>query len=211
MPDMSNVEHWQLAQLPDSRTLQGRFVRLEKLDLARHGDGLWAALQGPGSDTRLWDYLPYGPFTERHVFEDFLSGFASSSDPCFYTVIDQATGTVDGYLSLMSIVPAHGRIEIGHVTFGASMQRTPKGTEAVYLLAKESFALGYRRLEWKRAPSVPPSVSALPTKARFASTWWSKATTATRRGIRSSTANGLSVRTRSRPGWRTITSTKASR
>lgn len=49
----------------------------------------------------------------------------------------------------MSIVPAQGRIEIGHVAFGASMQRSPKSTEAVYLLAKESFALGYRRLEWK--------------------------------------------------------------
>ena len=49
----------------------------------------------------------------------------------------------------MSIFPSAGRIEIGHVTFGASMQRTPKATEAVYLLAKESFALGNRRLEWK--------------------------------------------------------------
>ncbi|BCQ65913.1 hypothetical protein PBOI14_76630 [Pseudomonas sp. Boi14] len=29
------------------------------------------------------------------------------------------------------------------------MQRSPKSTEAVYLLAKEAFALGYRRLEWK--------------------------------------------------------------
>jgi hypothetical protein len=56
---------------------------------------------------------------------------------------------VQGILSLMSIVPAQGRIEIGHVTFGASMQRSPKSTEAVYLLAREIFALGYRRLEWK--------------------------------------------------------------
>jgi len=146
---MSNLEHWQAETLPDSRTLQGRFIRLEKLDLAHHGDGLWAALQGPGSDARLWDYLPYGPFTERSAFDDFLSGMQAGSDPWFYTVIDQDTGAIDGYLSLMSIVPAHGRIEIGHVTFGASMQRTPKSTEAVYLLAKESFALGNRRLEWK--------------------------------------------------------------
>ncbi|MNM46890.1 hypothetical protein D3C81_578470 [compost metagenome] len=64
-------------------------------------------------------------------------------------MIDRASGEVQGLLSLMSIVPAQGRIEIGHVTFGAPMQRSPKSTEAVYLLAKESFALGYRRLEWK--------------------------------------------------------------
>lgn len=146
---MSNLEHWQAAKLPDSRTLHGRFIRLEKLDLAHHGDGLWAALQGPGSDAKLWDYLPYGPFTERSAFDDFLSGMQAGSDPWLYTVIDQDTGAIDGYLSLMSIVPPYGRIEIGHVTFGASMQRTPKSTEAVYLLAKESFALGNRRLEWK--------------------------------------------------------------
>ena len=145
----TSLADWKGVPAPTVKALEGRFIRLEKLDPVRHADGLFKALQGPGADPKLWDYLPYGPFTERHVFEDFLSGFASSSDPCFYTVIDQATDTVDGYLSLMSIVPAHSRIEIGHVTFGASMQRTPKGTEAVYLLAKESFALGYRRLEWK--------------------------------------------------------------
>ncbi|WP_285422870.1 GNAT family N-acetyltransferase [Pseudomonas sp. efr-133-TYG-103a] len=146
---MSNLEHWQSAKLPDARTLNGRFIRLEKLDAARHGDGLWAALQGPGSDAKLWDYLAVGPFAERAAFGDYLSGLQSSTDPWFYTVIDQETGTIDGFLSLMSIVPTQGRIEIGHVTFGASMQRTPKGTEAIYLLAKESFALGNRRLEWK--------------------------------------------------------------
>jgi len=143
------VTDWQPASLPETRTLEGRFIRLEKLDVARHGDDLWAALQGPGSDPKLWDYLPYGPFTERSEFNAWLSRHAADTDPWFYAIVDQATGVVDGCLSLMSIVPAQGRIEIGHVTFGAAMQRTPKGTEAVYLLAKESFALGNRRLEWK--------------------------------------------------------------
>ncbi len=147
---MSNpVPDWQPARLPDSRTLEGRFIRLEKLDVARHGDGLWAALQGPGADPKLWDYLPYGPFTEREAFDAWLTRHAADTDPWFYAVVDQATGAVDGCLSLMSIVPAQGRIEIGHVTFGAAMQRTAKGTEAIYLLTRESFALGNRRLEWK--------------------------------------------------------------
>lgn len=146
---MSNLEHWQSAKLPDTRTLDGRFVRLEKLDASRHADGLWTALEGPGADPKLWDYLAVGPFTERAAFDDYLAGLQASTDPWFYTVIDQQTGAIDGFLSLMSIVPSAGRIEIGHVTFGASMQRTPKSTEAVYLLAKESFALGNRRLEWK--------------------------------------------------------------
>lgn len=146
---MSDLTHWQPAKLPDTRTLQGRFIRLEKLNAARHGDGLWEALEGPTADRKLWDYLFVGPFPERSAFDDYLAGLEGSIDPWFYTVIDQQTGAIDGFLSLMSIFPSAGRIEIGHVTFGASMQRTPKATEAVYLLAKESFALGNRRLEWK--------------------------------------------------------------
>lgn len=157
---MSDLEHWQSAKLPDTRTLNGRFIRLEKLDTTRHADGLWAALQGPDSDPKLWDYLLIGPFSERSAFDDYLAGLQTSSDPWFYTVIDQQSGAIDGFLSLMSIVPSAGRIEIGHVTFGASMQRTPKSTEAVYLLAKESFALGNRRLEWKCNADNARSVSA---------------------------------------------------
>ncbi|MBX8520601.1 GNAT family N-acetyltransferase [Pseudomonas cichorii] len=140
---------WQPASLPGNKTLEGRFIRLEKLDPARHGDDLWLVLNGPDSDPKLWDYLPYGPFNEREAFDTWLQRHASDTDPWFYSVVDQNTGVTEGVISLMSIVAAHGRIEIGHVTFGGRMQRTPKGTEAIYLLAKEAFALGNRRLEWK--------------------------------------------------------------
>ncbi|MCH5509888.1 GNAT family N-acetyltransferase [Pseudomonas syringae] len=140
---------WQAAALPTAHTLTGRFIRLEKLDAARHADDLWAALEGPNADPKLWDYLPYGPFSDRGAFGAWLVGHQAATDPWFYTVVDQQTDKAEGVISLMSIVAAHGRIEIGHVTFGAAMQRTPKGTEAIYLLAREIFALGYRRLEWK--------------------------------------------------------------
>ncbi|WNW12543.1 GNAT family protein [Pseudomonas sp. DTU_2021_1001937_2_SI_NGA_ILE_001] len=141
--------HWQPATLPSSRPLAGRFIRLEKLDPAAHADDLWRVLQGPGADEKLWDYLPYGPFEARDEFDTWLARHATSTDPWFYTVLDAVTGKAEGMISLMSIVPAQGRIEIGHVTFGAAMQRTPKGTEAIYLLAREAFDLGNRRLEWK--------------------------------------------------------------
>ncbi|MBC9744781.1 GNAT family N-acetyltransferase [Pseudomonas syringae pv. syringae] len=140
---------WQAAALPTPHTLTGRFIRLEKLDVARHADDLWAAFEGPNADPKLWDYLPYGPFIDRSAFDAWLAGHQAATDPWFYTVVDQQTDKAKGVISLMSIVAAHGRIEIGHVTFSAAMQRTPKGTEAIYLLAREAFALGYRRLEWK--------------------------------------------------------------
>jgi len=145
----TSLADWKGAPAPTAQLIEGRFIRLEKLDPARHADGLWQALQGPGADPKLWDYLPYGPFPERAAFDAWLDNHAANSDPYFFSVLDRASGDVQGLLSLMSIVPAQGRIEIGHVTFGAPMQRSPKSTEAVYLLARHAFELGYRRLEWK--------------------------------------------------------------
>lgn len=143
-----DLTHWQPCPMPDHRPLTGRFVRLEALDVARHGDDLWAALQGP--DPALWDYLPYGPFTERAAFDAWLGGNADSRDPLFYAVIDLASGHALGLFSYLRITAQDGSIEIGHVAFGAPMQRTPGATEAVYLLARHAFDdLGYRRLEWK--------------------------------------------------------------
>ncbi|MEZ1320135.1 GNAT family protein [Pseudomonas fluorescens] len=145
----ASLADWKGVPAPTATLLEGRFIRLERLDPARHGNELFAALEGPGADPKLWDYLPYGPFPERNAFNAWLNNHAAASDPYFFSVVDRATNQVQGILSLMSIVPAQGRIEIGHVTFGAPMQRSPRSTEAVYLLAKHSFDLGYRRLEWK--------------------------------------------------------------
>lgn len=139
--------HWQPAQAPEPEVLQGRFVRLEPLDPQRHGAALWTALQGPESDPKLWDYLPYGPFAERAAFDAWLAGCAGT--PLFYAVIDLASGQAQGLLSYLNIVPAHGSIEIGHICYGRAMQRSAQATETVYLLARHAFALGYRRLEWK--------------------------------------------------------------
>jgi RimJ/RimL family protein N-acetyltransferase len=145
----ASLADWKGVPAPSATLLEGRFIRLERLDPARHGDQLFAALEGPGADPKLWDYLPYGPFPERTAFDAWLNNHAAASDPYFFSIVDRSTNQVQGILSLMSIVPAQGRIEIGHVTFGAPMQRSPRSTEAVYLLAKHSFDLGYRRLEWK--------------------------------------------------------------
>lgn len=145
----ASLADWKGVPAPTATLLEGRFIRLERLDPARHGDQLFAALEGSGADPKLWDYLPYGPFPERTAFDAWLNNHAAASDPYFFSVVDRASGQVQGILSLMSIVPAQGRIEIGHVTFGAPMQRSPRSTEAVYLLARYSFDLGYRRLEWK--------------------------------------------------------------
>ena len=55
-----------------------------------------------------------------------------------------------GMASYLRIAPEHGSIEIGHIWFGAGLQRTPAATEASFVLAAHAFDdLGNRRLEWK--------------------------------------------------------------
>ena len=55
-----------------------------------------------------------------------------------------------GYVTLLRIVPEHRVIEVGHVLYSPTLQRTPLGTETQYLLARYIFeTLGYRRYEWK--------------------------------------------------------------
>ena len=52
--------------------------------------------------------------------------------------------------SYLNIVPAIGSIEIGHIWFAPTLQKTRAATEAIYLLTRHAFEeLGYRRLEWK--------------------------------------------------------------
>jgi RimJ/RimL family protein N-acetyltransferase len=144
----ADLSQWQPRPFPPHDLLQGRFIRLEPLNIAQHGDDLWVALQGP--DPALWDYLPYGPFTERAIFDAWLAANAAGRDPQFYAVIEQAGDRALGLLSYLRITPKDGCIELGHVAFGGAMQRTPGATEAVFLLAQHAFdSLGYRRFEWK--------------------------------------------------------------
>ena len=128
----TDLSHWQPRPFPPHEPLQGRFIRLEPLDAARHGDDLWQELQGP--DPALWDYLPYGPFTERAAFDAWLAGHAASHDPQCYAVVEQTGGRALGLLAYLRITPKDGCIELGHIAFGAALQRTPGATEAVFLL-----------------------------------------------------------------------------
>ena len=136
------------ARPPGDEVLTGRHVRLEPLDPAGHGAGLWAAASA--GDPRLWDYLPYGPFADEDAFLAWLGTLPTAPDERFLAIVRVADGRPAGMIAYARIAPAQGRIEIAHVWFGAALQRTPGATEAVALLAAHAFdVLGNRRLEWK--------------------------------------------------------------
>jgi RimJ/RimL family protein N-acetyltransferase len=72
-----------------------------------------------------------------------------SDDPLFHAIIDGATGKAIGVASFMRIDLKNGAIEVGNINYSPLLQRTRAATEAMYLMMKRAFALGYRRYEWK--------------------------------------------------------------
>ncbi|KAH7709792.1 hypothetical protein AAVH_22919 [Aphelenchoides avenae] len=78
------MPEWTPAKLPTFGVLEGRYVRLEPLDPSKHGDSLWEALEGPGSDPSVYDFIYYGPFADRHVFDEWLAKKALGCNPNSY-------------------------------------------------------------------------------------------------------------------------------
>src|SRR5437867_1725710 len=138
---------WRPAKMPQRVPLNGETVVLEPLDVARHGEELYAASAGADS---TWDYLPYGPFASKGEFMAWLAQRAPVDDPLTFTIVDRKAVAARGLASFMRMAPEHGVIEIGHIWLSPSLQRTRQATEAIYLMSRHAFdELGNRRLEWK--------------------------------------------------------------
>jgi RimJ/RimL family protein N-acetyltransferase len=145
---VSDLSAWTPRPAPARRSHEGRYVRLEPLDAARHGDDLFAAGAGPQAG-ELWRYLADAPYPDRASFESWLTK-STGDDPLFFATIDKASGRVEGRLAFMRIDPANGVIEVGHILYGPRLARSRAATEAIHLLARHVFDdLGYRRFEWK--------------------------------------------------------------
>jgi RimJ/RimL family protein N-acetyltransferase len=141
---------WTPARVPPRETLTGAAVRLEPLDRDRYALLLFKVSHDGGAAEQIFRYLPYGPFLDFDDFRSWLDERAASSDPLFYAILDQGSGSPQGMASFLRVTPEHGVIEIGHIWFAPELQRTRQATEAIYLMAKHAFDdLGYRRLEWK--------------------------------------------------------------
>lgn len=139
---------WQPCPQPQPVVLQGQYCRLEPLSVARHGEALYAAMQRDVAGAN-WSYLPYGPFADLASYRQWLSSMEGLADPQFYAIVDAGSGQAVGLASYLRIDPANGVIEVGHLNFSPLLQRTPAATEAMYLLMRHAFELGYRRYEWK--------------------------------------------------------------
>lgn len=154
-----DLSTWHGVPRPEPRVLEGLYARLEPLEVARHGDALFASALEPGADDRF-RYLP-DTTPDRPGFEAWIAKAAASADPMFFAVIDKVTGRAEGRQTLMRITPADGVVEIGNILWGPAIARTRVTTEALYLFARHVFDdLGYRRFEWKCNDRNEPSKKA---------------------------------------------------
>ena len=143
-----DLSSWSGRPFPPRTAMIGNRVRLEPVSVATHGGDLFAAAT-EGGDPDQWTWLPYGPFDDATFFA-WLGEREASADPMFFALVETETGQAKGMCSFMRIDARNGVMEIGHIWFAPSIQRTAIATEAIYLLQQRTFdELGYRRLEWK--------------------------------------------------------------
>src|SRR5437763_1348089 len=95
---------WRPAKRPDRTPLTGDTVLLEPLEVARHGEELYASTAGADS---TWDYLPYGPFAGKGDFMAWLEQRAPVADPLTFTPTHRQSHTARGLASFTRIVPEH--------------------------------------------------------------------------------------------------------
>lgn len=143
-----DVKDWLGAQTPNDDVLQGKYCHCQPLNLERHSEQLYNAYM-QDKENRVWVYLPYGPFDSLDGYRDWMNAACFNGDPKFYAIVDNVTQQAIGVASYLRINPLHGSIEVGHINYSPQCQNTIAATEAMYLMMKNAFDMGYRRYEWK--------------------------------------------------------------
>lgn len=134
---------------PRATDYDGRRVRLSPVRPEAVIDDLYSGSHGDPATEALWTYMGYGPFADRKAMLAWLQTCAESKDPLFLSVKDKARQTAVGLVSFLAIRPEMRCVELGHIWYVPKAQGTGINTEAVYLMLREAFDQGYRRVEWK--------------------------------------------------------------
>jgi len=167
-PIGEDVPDWKAVARPDRSTMEGRFCRIEGLNIERHLENLFEAFS-EGDNDGLWTYMPVGPFATIKALKTWMESACQSEDPLFYALIEAETGKAVGIASYLRITPDFGVIEVGNIAFSPRLQKTPVATEVMFLMMQRVFnELGYRRYEWKCDNLNGPSKKAA---ARFGFTY----------------------------------------
>src|SRR5204863_6482966 len=106
---VNDLSGWTPPPFPPRAVREGRYCRLEPLDVARHGADIAAAFAGAHD---VWNYLPVPEPKDRAEYEAFLAQMVARNDIVPFAVVDRADGKAKGHLWLMEIRPAHGVFEV---------------------------------------------------------------------------------------------------
>jgi RimJ/RimL family protein N-acetyltransferase len=154
MPESESISlNWKPAPLPLREPMHGRTVMLEPLDAGLHAVDLWSAVEG---HDEVWQWLFDGPYASLSDFSRDIAEKQAATDRIFFAIIPAEVGAAAGYASFMRMDPANGVVEVGNIMLSPALQRTTAATEAMFLMARHIFDLGYRRYEWKcNAENLP--------------------------------------------------------
>jgi RimJ/RimL family protein N-acetyltransferase len=161
LPDEVLAQRQLLPRKVNPVTLVGSRVCLLPLDAERDAAAYHARTNGTpitlgsatcpayDADALVWRFMSAGPFETVAAMQAYLQRLVEMPDGLALAVLDQTTQQIVGITTLMTNLPEHLKIEIGHVSFSPIVQGRGSNTEATYLLLQHAFALGYRRVEWK--------------------------------------------------------------
>lgn len=142
------VPNWSACASPSCLALNGRYCRIELLNVERHAADLYEANSSDACG-RNWTYLMYGPFETFETYRAWLDECSSGADPLFFAIVEPSLAKAVGVAAYLRIDTYNGSIEVGHINYSPLLQRTRAATEAMYLMMRHVFKLGYRRYEWK--------------------------------------------------------------
>ena len=145
---------------PDPIELYGKYIKLLPLDIRRDSYELFmvsngSEIQRPNKyieayshDEKIWKLTMQNPFETLNDFTNYLQYQKDLVDSRLFCIFDAVYNYQIGIVAYRFNAPEHLRIEIGSIFLSPIAQSTKAATEALYLLLKHAFALGYRRILW---------------------------------------------------------------
>ncbi|MCH9650745.1 MAG: GNAT family N-acetyltransferase [Deltaproteobacteria bacterium] len=135
---------------PSRAPLVGRWASLLPLDPQAHGKDLFEASNGDAQREAIWAYMLSGPFADQEEMFQWLMERSQTDDPLFFAVCRGEPQRAVGMAAFHRIELRHRCLELGHIWYSPTEQRTRTNTETIYLMLHHSFeTLGARRVEWK--------------------------------------------------------------
>src|SRR5260370_25921824 len=124
---------WSARARPPRTAMEGRFCRVEPIDVDRHAADLHAA-NLEDKEGRNWTYLAYGPIERLEDYRDWMRKTCLSEDPLFHAVIDLKTGRAAGGAGYLRIDPPPGAIQGRPINYAPPLPRPPAPTPPLFLL-----------------------------------------------------------------------------